>query len=617
MNVTALKKQAMPTRSLKTKSSIGRCVALALGALTIAGHSLVSHAADSERVGDFALLDAEGYFHHMSWYDDHEAIVFLTHASEDARLEESLAAFEALRQAAGDEFEFFLLDSEGRHNRDAVAESMAQRGSELPVLMDDSQLVGESLDVAASGEVIVYDPKRFRVIARANSLLDSSAQVMALLPALASASAREATVAALASNLESGAASARAIAYPARDAHAAALPSYTRDVAPIIAENCASCHREGGIAPFAMDSHTMVLGWSPMIREVLMTKRMPPGQIDPHIGDFVNDMVLADADAQTLVHWIEAGAPNDAESAALDPLAQLSWPESEWAFGEPDYIIEIPPQEVPATGILDYYNATVAIDIDEDRWVRASQYIPGDRTVLHHTLHSIIPPGATTGGSLLGGDPDRPGIAPYIPGQSPREEPPNTGGLLQAGSKIAMQMHFTTTGKATVDESRIGVWFYPKGFVPEERMAGECACHFTPTWVNIPPYDPDYEMQQTITIDEDSRLFTLTPHMHFRGKRMRFYATYPDGSEEELLNIANYGYNWQLAYTLAEPKFMPAGTQITAVGAFDNSSQNKMNPDPSRSVPWGLQSMDEMFFGAADWKVINKERGADERSQSG
>jgi hypothetical protein len=118
-------------------------------------------------------------------------------------------------------------------------------------------------------------------------------------------------------------------------------------------------------------------------------------------------------------------------------------------------------------------------------------------------------------------------------------------------------------------------------------------------------------MQQTITIPEDSRLFSMTPHMHFRGKRMRFTAYYPDGTEEELINIANYNYNWQLAYTLKEPKFLPAGTKITAVGAFDNSAQNKMNPDPARSVPWGLQSMDEMFFGAADYKVINQNQGAD------
>jgi hypothetical protein len=506
-----------------------------------------------------------------------------------------------------------LIDSEGKHNREAIAAAMAERGSELPVLMDDAQLIGEALALSHSGEFLVFDPRSFSVVGRGQNLESQYAQVQALLGAMVNGGDYAAAAEALAasSKLAGAGETAVAIDYPAQRLHAANTPSYREDIAPIISENCASCHREGGIAPFAMDSHTMVLGWSPMIREVLMTKRMPPGQIDAHIGDFINDMVLADSDAQKLIHWIEAGAPNDAASPAEDPLAQLSWPASEWAFGEPDYVIEIPPQEVPATGILDYYNAMVDIDIPEDRWVRASQYIPGDRTVLHHTLHSIIPPGATSGGSLLGGDPDRPGIAPYIPGQSPRQEPPNTGGLLQAGSKIAMQMHFTTTGKATVDESRIGVWFYPKDFVPAERMSGQCACHFTPTWVNIPPFDPDYEMQQTITIPEDSRLFSMTPHMHFRGKRMRFTAYYPDGTEEELINIANYNYNWQLAYTLKEPKFLPAGTKITAVGAFDNSAQNKMNPDPARSVPWGLQSMDEMFFGAADYKVINQNQGAD------
>ena len=226
------------------------------------------------------------------------------------------------------------------------------------------------------------------------------------------------------------------VVYPARLAHQAELPSYEKDIAPIIAENCAGCHRESGIAPFALDSHTMVRGWSPMIREVVMTKRMPPGQIDPHVGDFSNSMVLPDLQAQQLLHWIAAGAP---KNSLPDPLIELEWPETRWAFGEPDYIIKIPPQEVPATGVLDYYNVVVPIELETDRWVRASQYIPGDRTVLHHTLHSIIPPGAERGGSLLGGDdPDRPDIAPYIPGQAPRMEPPDTGGLLKAGTRIAM-----------------------------------------------------------------------------------------------------------------------------------------------------------------------------------
>lgn len=553
-------------------------------------------ASAQERAGDFALLDAQGYFHHMSWYDDHRAIVLLVHASDDAAVQAALPDFAELADRYTDqELQFFLINPMANYNREAVAGVLQNQGVQIPVLMDDSQLVAETLGIQRTAEVLIYDPKAFAVTYRGavGAELDAALQAIANGAPITQPGAT---------------AKGTPITYTAKLKHQQAVPSYANEVAPIIAENCASCHREGGVAPFAMDSHTMLKGWSPMIREVVLTKRMPPGQIDPHIGDFENDMVLDDADAQTLIHWIDAGSPQD---GTADPLASLSWPESEWAFGEPDLVINVPPQEVPATGVLDYYNVVVDVDLDEDRWVRASQYIPGDRSVLHHTLHSIIPPGQTRGGSLLGGDPDRPGIAPYIPGQAPREELPNTGGLLKAGSRIAMQMHYTTNGRESVDESRIGVWFYPKGFVPEERMSGECACHFTPTWQNIPPFDPDYEMSQTITIEDDAYIYSFTPHMHFRGKRMRFTATFPDGSEEEMLNIANYNYNWQLAYTLKEPRFVPAGTKITAAGAFDNSTQNPMNPDPERSVPWGLQSWDEMFFGAVDWKYTDQSRFQD------
>ena len=547
-----------------------------------------------ERVGDFALLDEQGYFHHMSWYDNHEAIVFLVQANGDAAVQAALPEFAQLAERfANQGLKFFLINPMANLNRDAVHAEMQSLGLEIPVLMDDSQLVAETLGIERTAEVLIYDPERF-VVSYRGSVDDSLTEALEAAANGDSPASRGMT-----------ATTGTPIAYAARDAHQQSVPSYADEIAPIIAENCANCHREGGVAPFAMDSHTMMQGWSPMIREVILTKRMPPGQIDPHIGDFENDMVLADADAQKLIHWIDAGSPKEGDA---DPLAALTWPESEWAFGEPDLIINVPPQEIPATGVLDYYNVMVDVDLEEDRWVRASQYIPGDRTVLHHTLHSIIQPGETRGGSLLGGDPDRPGIAPYIPGQSPREELPNTGGLLKAGSRIAMQMHYTTNGRESVDESRIGVWFYPRDFVPEQRMSGECACHFTPTWQNIPPNDPDYEMSQTITIDDDAYIYAFTPHMHFRGKRMRFTATFPDGTQEEMLNIANYDYNWQLAYTLEEPRFVPAGTKITADGAFDNSEQNLMNPDPARSVPWGLQSWDEMFFGAVDWKYVDQSR---------
>jgi len=545
----------------------------------------------ADRVGDFSLLDQNGYFHQMSWYDDNKAIVLLVQATGDIGVQNVLADFDSLNSSFDAQgIEFFMINPLGLKDRDAVKAEMVALNIDVPVLMDDARLISEALDIDKIGEVIVYDPKSFSVLFRGPL---GAELTTALTDIVADRDLQTTQVASTGTPVN----------YPIKTAHLQQVPSYEKEIGPIIAQNCAACHREGGIAPFALDSHTMVMGWSQMIREVLMTKRMPPGQIDSHIGDFINDMVLVDEDAQKIVHWIEAGSPKD---GITDPLTALVWPETEWAFGEPDYIVEIPEQSIPATGILDYYNVMVELELEEDRWVRASQYIPGDRTVLHHTLHSLVAPGETRGGSLLGGEPDRPDIAPYIPGQAPRMEPPNTGGLLKAGTRIAMQMHYTTTGKESVDASRIGIWFYPKGFIPEERMTGQCACHFTPTWVNIPPLDPDYEMTQSFTIEKDAKLFAFTPHMHFRGKRMRFSAEYPDGTSEELINIANYNYNWQLAYTYKEPKAVPAGTVITATGAFDNSEQNQMNPDANRSVPWGLQSWDEMFFGAADWKYVDQ-----------
>ncbi|MEX2130409.1 MAG: hypothetical protein WD772_02905 [Pseudohongiellaceae bacterium] len=566
-----------------------RCLRIAAGLLLI----LPSMVNAAERIGDFSLLDDRGYFHQMGWYSDQKAIALLVQAIGSSTDSSAIPGFIELQQRYQPQgITFFMINPMGRKDRDDVAAAMQQLGIAIPVLMDDAQLVSESLGVRVTGELIIYDPRSFSILFRGPVGVEAANALDAILES------RPVTVAEVS-------VSGDPVEFQAKLQHDRFTPSYERDIARIISQNCAKCHREDGIAPFALDSHTMVQGWSPMIREVVMTKRMPPGQVDPHIGNFTNDMVLNDEDSQTLLHWIAAGAPNDSTE---DPLHKLTWPETQWAFGEPDYIIKIPPQEIPATGVLDYYNVTVAVDIDKDRWVRASQYIPGDRSVLHHTLHSIIPPGATRGGSLLGGDdPDRPNIAPYIPGQDPRLEPPNTGGLLKAGTRIAMQMHYTTNGKATVDESQIGVWFYPEDYIPQERMVGNCACIFTPTWVNIPAHNPDYEMQTSFTIEKDAQLFSLTPHMHFRGKRMRFYADYPDGSREELLNIARYNYNWQLAYTFAQPKPVPAGTVITAVGAFDNSSRNPANPDPARSVPWGLQSWDEMFFGAADWKYVSLE----------
>ena len=168
-------------------------------------------------------------------------------------------------------------------------------------------------------------------------------------------------------------------------------------------------------------------------------------------------------------------------------------------------------------------------------------------------------------------------------------------------------MHYTTNGKATTDASEIGLWFYPDDQVPK-RADGRISAHASSRrgWDPIPPFVSDHEMKQTITVPKDAYIYSMLPHMHFRGKRMRFYAEYPDGKKEELLNIAKL--QLQLAAQLrADRAEARAGRyEDPAVGAFDNSTQNKANPDPARKVPWGQQSWDEMFFGSVTYKFVDQ-----------
>lgn len=544
-----------------------------------------------ERVGDFALLDQDGMFHHMAWYDNNKAVAFLVQASGDAATSASLAPFNALKQQYASQNIVFMMINPLGEPRATVKADAERLGTDIPVLIDDAQIISEAMGIDKTGEAFIYDPKSFRVIYRGpadQSLADALAAVVAGETVANAVVATQGTP----------------VSYQAREELAQTGVSYSKDVAPVLAENCATCHRDGGIAPFALNSHAMAQGWSPMIREVLMTKRMPPGQIDPHIGDFRNHYTLTPDEQQKVLHWIATGSVKDGDS---DPLAELTWSQEKWAFGEPDLIIKVPPQSIPATGVLDYIDVVVPLEgLDRDRWVRASQYVPGDRTVLHHTLNAFIVPGQRPSQGLITrfSDPDQAYITPYIPGADPHLEEPNTGGILRAGTSLALNLHYTTTGRETVDESEIGVWFYPDDEIPTERRLGDCACIFTPTWTDIPAYDPDFEQTAEVLIGTDAEIMAFTPHMHFRGKRMVFDAHYPDGSVERLLNIAQYNYNWQMEYQLVEPKFVPAGTRVVVTGAFDNSEQNKANPDPSRVVPWGQQSWDEMFFGQVYWKEV-------------
>ena len=388
---------------------------------------------------------------------------------------------------------------------------------------------------------------------------------------------------------------------------------YARDVAPIFVEQCQACHREGGIAPWAMTNYQMLQGFAPAIKEAIVSKRMPPGQIDrKYAGTIVNHRTLSNREVDTIVAWIDAGAPVEGDA---DPLTETTYSTSEWVHGEPDMIIEVPPQEIPAFGTMGpnaipYRYTSVDLGLTEDKWLRGSQFLPSEPTVMHHMLNTVQVPGEGRG-SLLGAqgegqqNMDNATISAYVPGGDPDYYDENTGGLLKAGSVVNLQLHYTPDGTARTDRARIGLYFHDEGVVPEERMAGDCACIFPNNWTPIPPFDPNFVQTAEITLKNDINLHTFLPHMHFRGKSMRAKAIYADGTEEELIDIPKYDYAWQLSYTWKEPKFIPAGTRLFVEGAFDNSVDNPMNPDPAREVPWGQMSEDEMFFGAFTWKNVD------------
>jgi hypothetical protein len=375
-----------------------------------------------------------------------------------------------------------------------------------------------------------------------------------------------------------------------RNAHAQI--SYEKTIAPILAENCVACHREGGIGPWQMSNYEMVRGFAPMIREVVRTARMPPWHADPHHGVFSNDRSLSNEEMKTLVHWIEAGSPR---GSGPDPLTKLpkDWPE--WSLGKPDLVIELPKFNVPATGTIPYQMVTVENPLDHDVWVRAVDFLPGDRTVLHHII-------ATIGGEGINRRDGEGALSNYVPGAEPLEIPADNGILVPKGAKFSFQCHYTTSGKEAVDVTRMGLYFMkdpPKYRYREAVLANPR--------LKIPPNKKEHVEFQTRTFDREVLVYSLHPHSHFRGRAASFIAHYPDGREEVLLNVPRYDFNWQATYDLKTPKVLPAGTKITYYTTFDNSTQNKANPDPNREVPWGQQTWDEMLYGVIRFRYLTEE----------
>ena len=411
----------------------------------------------------------------------------------------------------------------------------------------------------------------------------------------------------------------------------AAAPTFSKDVAPILYKNCANCHRAGEVGPMALLTYNDARPWAKSIATRVANGTMPPWHADPTHGEFLNDRRLTDADRDTIVKWASGGAPegNRADLPALPTFAEG------WQMGQPDVVFAM--QEdypIPAEGTIDYKWFDVPTNLTEDKWVQAIEIRPGARTNVHHVIaYMRTPPPAQPAGAPAAGaaavqgprpappftmaagmgrppDAPKPDRAPaendrpptrspagwlggFAPGQAVRVYQPGTALKIPAGATLMLQMHYTASGKASADRTRIGIKYASAPPKTEVRVVALANQNFV-----LPAGAPDTRVDAEVTLNQDVTLWSVLPHTHVRGKKWEVTAIYPDGRSEVILNVPKYDFNWQTDYVFKQPLQLPKGTKLHTAAWYDNSPANKPNPDPKKDVYWGDQTWEEMQFTA-------------------
>ncbi len=367
--------------------------------------------------------------------------------------------------------------------------------------------------------------------------------------------------------------------------------TFTKDVAPILYNKCIECHRPGEIAPMSLLNYKEVRPWAKSIRERVVDRTMPPWSADPKYGHWANDPRLSPDEIATIVSWVEGGAkegnPKDLPAVPKFTVG--------WTIGKPDVILEMPEEyTVPADGTVPYLYFSMPTNFTEDKWIQAMEIRPGNRSVVHHVIAYAQP--ASVKDTAPGGEGELRNGRVHLGGITPNKTGIVYGDgmarLIKKGSNIVFQMHYTTNGQVTKDRTRIAFVFAKEPGKKELVTGNAINARFV-----IPAGDGNYEVKASKTFDEDVLITSFMPHMHVRGKAFVYTAVYPDGRSEILLNVPKYDFNWQHTYLPAKPILLPKGTRLDCVAHFDNSENNKYNPNPSQVVRWGDQTWEEMMIG--------------------
>ena len=398
--------------------------------------------------------------------------------------------------------------------------------------------------------------------------------------------------------------------------------TFNKDVLPVLQKRCQGCHRAGEAAPMALLTYKDARPFAAAIREAVQSGKMPPWHADPHAGKFSNDRRLSQPEKDILVAWSRTGAKEGNPQDAPQPIVFSDG----FAMGKPDLILDMgATHTVPAKGTIDYTYYVVPSGFTEDKWVEKIEARPGARSVVHHIVVQSRPPGSPYLKDAKPGVPftpyksDRPRtrksdegagvaegladggiemIATYVPGGDPYLTRPGQARLIPAGSDIIFQMHYTANGAEAQDRSQIGIIFAKEP--PRERVVNSFISNRN---FVIPPGDGNRRVEARVTLLEDTQVQSFFPHMHLRGKAMEYRAKFPDGETKVLLSVPQYDFNWQMTYQTVEPVLLPKGTQLEVTAWFDNSANNKYNPDATATVYWGDQSWEEMVAGFVDFVI--------------
>ena len=388
--------------------------------------------------------------------------------------------------------------------------------------------------------------------------------------------------------------------------------TFTKDIAPIFQEKCQACHRTDSMAPMSLVTYEEARPWAKAIRERVITRQMPPWHIDKTVGiqKFKNDRSLSDAQIDTVVKWVDAGAP---KGDMKDMPAPKVWPdESKWTFadmfgGAPDLIIKSPDWTVPPVGLDAWYKPVVATGLTEPRWVRAIEIHPATvkgRKVTHHALARLqqqepevqrtdaAASADDASAAVLGGL-----FMEWAVGKTGEIMRPNSGKLMLPGSKIIFETHYHSVGEQITDHVELGIYFYPKGQEPKYRqtLAALQSVAGGSRNIDIAP-ESTFVSQNFIPLRSAGRVENFQPHMHLRGKAMSMEAILPTGQTMMLSHVNNFNFNWHNNYVYADDvaPLLPKGTILKITSWYDNTANNPHNPDPNQWVGFGDRTVDEM-----------------------